>query len=97
VIGEWPQIEEANYEDCPAHRGPGWLDHLLAGETVLEQGILVFLGVCCFGFPLGFLLSGLGLLVCRTAEARQNAAFLLVMSAAQVALFLWVAAVAWAM
>lgn len=95
MIGKWPQIEEANYEDCLARRGPVWLDHLLCAETVIEQGFLFSLGLCCLGFPIGLLLSGLGLLVCQTAEARQNAAFLLVVSVAQVAIFLWVVVVTW--
>jgi hypothetical protein len=88
VSGHWSDVE-ADYDTRPGP--PGWLDRLFASDSVTSVFFLLMLSGCCPVAPFAGLMSGLGLLVCRTPEARLNAAFLLVAATGH-AVFFWVVA-----
>src|SRR5262245_19172824 len=83
---------EADYADrVPMSR----LDRLLAGETVANWLFLLMLSGCCFVAPVAGLVAGLGLLGCRTPEARLTATFLAVAAAGHGVVFWAVALQSW--
>ena len=88
MSGHWADAE-ADYDTRPGP--PGWLDRVFASDPVTGTVFLLMLSGCCVIAPFAGLMSGLGLLVCRTPEARTNAALLLVAAAGH-AVFFWVVA-----
>ena len=88
MSGNWSDAE-VDYDTRPGP--PGWLDRLFASDSVTSVFFLLMLAGCCMVAPVVGLMSGLGLLVCRTPEARTNAALLLVAASGH-AVFFWVVA-----
>jgi len=88
VSRDWSGAE-VDYDDGLRPGTPGRMDRLFACESWVAVLFLLMLSGCCLIAPPAALAGGLGLLVCRTPEARLNAAFLLVAAAGHAAVF-WV-------